>query len=118
MLGLMLLLLACTSASSRLRAEDGGVPPAPTAEEAVQTAVEQTGALYAGDCSATRSPDDAGKMCSKFVEERGATRAYLIGRTFSEFSLWLFVQQSDAGWRATAMTPLDFQATSIQIPWP
>ena len=76
------------------------------------------GMVYAGDCAATRSPDDIGKICSKLVDERGTLRAYLIGRTFSEFSTWVFVEQSATGWSVVGTSPLDFFAAAVAIPWP
>ena len=112
-------LMACATASPGLRAEANPEPTAaPTADDAVRLTVERDGAAYAGECAATRSPEDVGKVCSKLVEERGGARAYLIGRTFSEFTTWVFVEQSTAGWRVSGTTALDFFATSIEIPWP
>src|SRR5687767_5303506 len=66
-------------------------PVAPSPEAAVRTAVELSGDVYAGDCAATISPRDAGKVCSRLVAEQDGARAYLTGRTFSEFSRWVFV---------------------------
>ena len=113
-------LMACTTAASPgLRAESNTEPAAaPTADDAVRLMVESDGATYAGDCAVTRSPEDLGKVCSKLVEERGGARAYLIGRTFSEFTTWVFVEQTAAGWRVNGTTALDFFAPSLEIPWP
>ena len=58
-------------------------PPAATPQEALRLAVESWGERYAGICEAARSPEDVGKVCSRFVAEQGGVRAYLIGRTFS-----------------------------------
>ena len=74
--------------------------------------------MYAGDCSATVSPRDIGKTCSKLGDERGDLRAYLIGRTFSEFSRWVFVRRDRDGWRTAGTAPLDFFAPSLDVPWP
>ena len=115
--GLLLMLAGCTAAP-KLRAEAASAVPAATAEDAVRQAVEATGGVYAGDCAATRSPQDVGKVCSKFVEDRGPVRAYLTGRTFSEFSQWVFVEQTAGGWVLAGSAPLDFFATSIEVPWP
>jgi hypothetical protein len=89
-----------------------------TPEEIVRLVVESAGATYAGDCAAARSPQDTGKVCSRQVDEREGVRAYLIGRTFSEFSAWVFVEQTAAGWQAAGTAPLDFSSTRIEIPWP
>lgn len=116
---LALVLVACGAGSARIRAQDAtAAPAAATAEEAVRQAVERDGAVYAGDCAATRSPQDAGKVCSKPVNERDGVRAYLTGRTFSEFSTWVFVEQTAAGWQVAGTAPLDFFSQSLEIPWP
>jgi len=113
-----LLLAACAGQAADLHAE-GAVPPAAvSAEEAVRSAVEATGAVYAGDCATTRSTDDIGKVCAKLIGSRGAMRAYLIGRTFSEFSTWVFVEETPAGWQVVGTAPLDFHAPTLNIPWP
>lgn len=80
--------------------------------------VLSTGSQYAGPCDQTRSPDDIGKVCSKLIEQRGALRAYLIGRTFSEFSTWVFVTPRDAGWAVLGTEDLDFHDLTGSIPWP
>jgi hypothetical protein len=46
------------------------------------------------------------------------TRAYLTGRTFSEYSTWVFVSRTPAGWSVAGTAPLDFFATEEVIPWP
>ena len=118
---LLLAALACATAATRLSADDSDAPvtvAALAAEDAVRQAVQATGAVYAGDCAATRSPADLGKVCSKLVEERESQRAYLTGRTFSEFSEWVFVEQTAGGWVLAGSAPLDFFATSIEVPWP
>jgi hypothetical protein len=116
---LALAAVACAGASPSLQADSvEQTPAAVSADQAVAQYVEGTGADYAGDCASTRSPQDVGKVCSKFIEERAGVRAYLIGRTFSEFSTWVFVEQTTAGWTVKAVTPLDFFDTSGTIPWP
>lgn len=113
-----LLLAACAGRVADLHAESVATPAATSAEEAVRSAVEATGAVYAGDCATTRSPDDIGKVCAKLIGSRGAMHAYLIGRTFSEFSTWVFVEETPAGWRVVGTAPLDFHAPALDIPWP
>jgi hypothetical protein len=118
---LALAALACTGAGQgTVKAEQGATDmvASPTPEEAVRLVVEAGGGVYAGDCAATRSPQDIGKTCSKLIEERGGQRAYLVGRTFSEFSTWVFVEQTGTGWQSRGTAPLDFSSTSIEIPWP
>ncbi len=116
---LALMLVACGAGSASIRAQDAPASPvAATAEEAVRWAVERDGDVYAGDCAGTRSPQDIGKVCSKLVDERDGIRAYLTGRTFSEFSTWVFVEQTAAGWQVAGTAPLDFFSQSLEIPWP
>ncbi len=113
-----LLLAACAGRAADLHAESVAAPAAASAEEAVRSAVEASGAAYAGDCAATRSPDDIGKVCAKLIGSRGALRAYLIGRTFSEFTTWVFVEETSSGWQVVGTAPLDFHAPTLDIPWP
>lgn len=89
-----------------------------SAEDAVCAVVQAGDSVYAGDCAATVSPRDIGKVCSKFIAQRGSLRAYLLGRTFSEFSSWVFVEQTRAGWAPFGTAPLDFAAPSLVVPWP
>jgi hypothetical protein len=92
--------------------------PAATPEAAVREIIERGGGVYAGDCSETVSPRDIGRTCSKLIGERGDLRAYLVGRTFSEFSTWVFVRRERDGWRTAGTAALDFFAPSLDIPWP
>ncbi len=89
-----------------------------SAEGAVCVLIQATDSVYAGDCAATESPRDIGKVCSKFIAQRGALRAYLVGRTFSEFSAWVFVEQTRDGWIPLGTAPLDFAAPVLVVPWP
>jgi hypothetical protein len=103
-------------------ARDGGAsasaPVEPTPEAAIGAYVQASGSEYAGLCELTRSPDDIGKICSKLIEQRGSTQAHLIGRTFSEFSTWVFVTPHDGGWTVLGTEALDFHDMSGSIPWP
>lgn len=87
-------------------------------EAVVAAVVAARGDRYAGDCAATQSPRDIGALCSRLVAERDGVRAYLLGRTFSEFGWWLFVGRADAGWHAVGTAPLDFLDLSGTVPWP
>jgi hypothetical protein len=88
-------------------------------DDAVGAAVRSLGETYAGDCARTVSPRDAGKMCSRLEGEQSGARAYLVGRTFSEFTTWVFVAPApDGGWRVVTTAPLDFFDMSGAIPWP
>lgn len=102
--------------------EGGAVASSTTAaaspEDAIAQFVQGSGERYAGTCERTRSPEDVGKVCARLIEQRDGVQAYLIGRTFSEFSTWVFVVERDGGWRVATTTPLDFLDTSGAIPWP
>ena len=91
---------------------------AETPEAAIEALTASRGERYAGDCAATVSPDDIGAVCSRLVEEREQMRAYLTGRTFSEFDTWLFLAWTGDGWCVVGEAPLDFHAPAPQIPWP
>lgn len=91
---------------------------AETPTETLRTAIERQDVRYAGDCAATVSPRDIGMVCSRLIEQQGDVHAYLVGRTFSEFTTWLFLAPDGDGWRVVRETPLDFSAQSIEIPWP
>ena len=122
LLGAMLAaLLLVGRPAAPARADDAPSPPAVLAvspEEAVRAAVEADGDTYAGDCEQTVSPRDLGKVCSRLVAERAGTQAYLVGRTFGEFSRWVFVAPvAPEGWQVVGATPLDFFAPP-DPPWP
>lgn len=91
---------------------------AATPDDAVQATVEARGTAYAGDCAATVSPRDIGKVCSRLVEERDGVRAYLLGRTFSEFTTWVFVGSTGTAFTVVSEAPLCFECQSLEIPWP
>jgi hypothetical protein len=103
-------------------ARDGGAsassPVEMTPEAAIGTFVVSNGDHYAGLCEQSRSPEDIGKVCSKLIEQRGELQAHLIGRTFSEFSTWVFVTPRDGGWAVLGTEDLDFHDMTGSIPWP
>ncbi len=77
-----------------------------------------SGEAYAGPCEQARSPEHLGMRCSRLVEEQDGVRAYLMGRTFSEFDRWLFVALTAAGWKVIGSALLDFHAVPMGVPWP
>ena len=91
---------------------------AATPELAVAAAVTAGGQHYAGLCEQTRSPEDIGKVCARFVDQRKDVHVFLIGRTFSEFDRWVFVAPSASGWSTVAVELLDYYSLSPTIPWP
>jgi hypothetical protein len=121
----MVLLDPVPPAQAGIDAPSGVVQPvalqgAPVAspQAAVGEAVQTENAAYSGDCVNAVSPQDVGKLCSKFVAQSGDLRAYLVGRTFSEFGQWVFIRQSAGGWQPLAAVPFDGSASAQQIPWP
>lgn len=123
--GLMLGLGACALVSGSPKATSAAEPitaavvatvASPT--EAVAGFVEAGGNSFAGNCDETVSPRDIGKVCARFIEEQDGTRAYLLGRTFSEFSTWVFVTQTNQGWSVAESAALDFHDMTMTIPWP
>lgn len=107
----MLFGLACGGA-------DASTTATATPQDAIAALVQSNGDRFAGTCESTRSPDDIGKVCARFIDEREGLQAYLTGRTFSEFSTWVFVGQRDGGWTVLATAPLDFHDMTMTIPWP
>ena len=91
---------------------------AATAQEAIAQLVQARGERYAGLCEQTRSPEDIGKVCSRPIESRGDLHAHLIGRTFSEFSTWVFLERQSDGWTVVETEPLDFHDLTGTVPWP
>jgi hypothetical protein len=84
----------------------------------VAEAVQQNlGAAYAGDCSSA-TPANGGQACSKHVADQGSLSAYLVGLAFSEYSQWVFVQQTPSGWLPLTNAPFDDSAMSLTVPWP
>jgi len=114
-LGAIVSLLGVTRASTAAElSEVAAVSP----EAAVAAFVQSGGGAYAGDCATTRAPEDIGTLCSRRMGARDHMTAYLVGRTFSEFSTWVFVQGDSAGWSVAGSAPLDFHDLSMTIPWP
>ena len=72
--------------------------PQHTVEEAIGAYLRTSGLDYAGDCGGTTLSQDVGKHCSVLHEDRGVTRVYATGPTFSEFDTWLLLQQRADGW--------------------
>jgi hypothetical protein len=91
-----------------------------TPDEALASFVAARALPFAGPCDQTRSPRDVGQVCERFVEARASDgmRAYLIGRTFSEFTTWVFVAVRGGQWMVVSDLPLDDSAIALVVPWP
>jgi hypothetical protein len=112
-LAAILVLQACARDGSASAAAAAATP-----EEAIAQLVQSSGDHYAGLCEQTSSPEDIGKVCSRPIESRGDLHAHLIGRTFSEFSTWVFLEHQSDGWTVVETEPLDFHDLTGTIPWP
>lgn len=117
--GSVILLLVLVAFAHLPAAEAATVaPPAATPDEAVVFAVQNMGKQYAGACAGARSPQDLGKLCSRFVEACGDYRAYMTGHTFSEFDTWVFVVRTSDGWHVARTEALSLTDSLTDIPWP
>lgn len=89
-----------------------------TRADAIQGFVNALGASYAGNCTQAKSPQDLGKMCSALVSERSNVAAFMLGRTFSEFTLWVFAEKIGDAWHVTWLYPMRLDESTDNIPWP
>jgi hypothetical protein len=90
----------------------GGLNVVSTSFAAIQQAI--TPYVYAGNC-ASATPANIGQYCSKEVATHGDIHAYLVGRTFSEYSTWVFIQQQGDEWISLGVVGYDETTT---VPWP
>jgi hypothetical protein len=91
-----------------------GLNVATSPAAAIQQAIAPYGYVYSGDC-ALAVPADIGLYCSREVGNHGPVHAYLLGRTFSEFSAWVFLQQVGDEW--VPLGAVGYDETNV-IPWP
>jgi hypothetical protein len=91
-----------------------GLNVATTPAGAIQQAITPYGYVYSGDCEVA-TPANIGQYCSKEAAEHGPVHAYLVGRTFSEFSAWVFIQQMGDEW--VPLGAVGYNETNV-IPWP
>jgi hypothetical protein len=85
-----------TASSTTTTAPTTTVPPVTV--EAALGAFDFDGMPYAGDCAATTLEEDQGAWCSTLSEDRGTTRIYGAGPTFSEYVVWLLLVEGPGGW--------------------
>jgi hypothetical protein len=91
-----------------------GLNVAATPAGAIQQAIQPYGYVYSGDCGVA-TPADIGRYCSKESAVHEPVHAYLVGRTFSEYSIWVFIQQQGDEWIPLGTVAYD---QSNVIPWP
>jgi len=92
----------------------------PEAEDAIRTWVaENRNVDYVGDCADAQEGIDVGKLCSTLVGERGRSRAYVIGPTFSEYTATMLLENVEgAGWTVISVENRDPNAPVPGIDWP
>ena len=106
-----------------------GTTPAggsPTAQESVsveqaldQYVTQQLGQQYVGDCSASLVPKEEGKLCSASRGERTNKKAFLLGPSSYEFTLWVFLSKQGDAWKVDGTQPADPTTVNAPgAPWP
>jgi hypothetical protein len=95
-------------------------PTLPGPEDAIGAWVaENRSVSYIGDCSKSNRGEDAGKLCSSQIGERGRRRAYAIGPTFSEPTALAIVEDTAQGWVIYSVENQDPNASGVPgIDWP
>lgn len=95
-------------------------PEPPDAEEVIaQWIADNRNVDYVGDCGDAQQGIDVGKLCSTLVATRGRMRAYHIGPTFSEYTVEMLLEQSDAtGWSVLRADTRNPNQEVPGIDWP
>jgi SH3 domain-containing protein len=74
---------------------------------------------FLDDCGKTDAAKDAGKICATFKGERGEQRAYVLGPTLSQGTLWVIVENRNGQWAVAGSQPLNADNAGVPgIPWP
>jgi hypothetical protein len=121
---LSLMVLACSGDSGNTAEPTPEASPTPSASGPAEQALGQyvesmLGKAYVEDCSKADAQRDAGKICSVFRGERGNTRAYALGPTFSEGTQWAFLQERGNQWSVVYSQPITRENAGIPgVPWP
>lgn len=89
----------------------------PVTVEAALGAFDLGGMPYAGDCATTTLEEDQGAWCSTLSEDRGATRIYTAGPTFSEYVVWLLLVEGPGGWRVEDSATTGTMDDPQPAPW-
>jgi hypothetical protein len=95
-------------------------PALPGPEDAIAGWVDTNRSVgYVGDCSKANPGEDAGKLCSLQIGERGRRRAYTIGPTFSEPTALAIVEDTPQGWVIYTVENQDPSQQDVPgIDWP
>jgi hypothetical protein len=86
-------------------------------EEALATFVFADGMPYAGDCATTDLEEDVGAWCTILDEDRGTTRIYGAGPTFSEYTTWLLLEEGPDGWAVIDSASAGNLDNPLEAPW-
>jgi hypothetical protein len=100
--------------------EPTATPPLPAAEDVIATWIRENRSVdYVGDCEDAQQGVDVGKLCSTLVGQRGRTRAYHLGPTFSEYTTEMLIEESaDQGWVIITVRNRDPNQPIPGIDWP
>jgi hypothetical protein len=109
--------------------DKSGAAPAgssPTAQESVsveqaleQYVTQQLGQQYVGDCTASVMPKEEGKLCSAAKGERTNKKAFMLGPSSFEFTLWVFLSKQGDAWQVDGTQPVSPDTANIPgAPWP
>jgi hypothetical protein len=94
--------------------------PSVTAEQVLETYLREALAKeYLGDCGASLMPKEEGKVCSVYKGEKDGRKAFLVGVSSYELTLWLFLEPEGSGWKVyQALLVKPETATVPGAPWP
>jgi hypothetical protein len=105
-------------------AAPGGASP--TAQETVtveqaldQYVTQQLNQQYVGDCTASVVAKEAGKLCSVAKGDRTNKKAFLLGPSSFESTLWIFLSKQGDAWQVDGTAPVNPDMANIPgAPWP
>jgi hypothetical protein len=88
-----------------------------TVAEALRAYFDDAGLGYAGDCATTTVDEDVGRHCTILRDDRGRSRVYAAGPTFSELDRWLLLEEGDDGWSVVADASAGTLDEPLDPPW-
>jgi hypothetical protein len=112
------------SSGDKSGAAPAGSSPTPQESVSVEQALEQyvtqqLGQQYVGDCTASVMPKEEGKLCSVAKGERTNKKAFMLGPSSFEFTLWVFLSKQGDAWQVDGTQPVSPDTANIPgAPWP